>query len=61
MKMMALKFLGSMDRRKQSTCIRPDISPNLKFLLQRVEYLMALFTIPIETELDISVPRMLRL
>jgi hypothetical protein len=53
MQMNALKFLGKILSLKQSTCTKLDISPNLKALLQRTEYFIALFTIPIVTELDI--------
>ncbi len=56
MQMILLKFLGIMEILKQSTCIRLDISPNLNVLLQRTEYFIALFTMLIETQFDISVP-----
>ena len=56
MKMIELKFLGNNDNLKQSTCIKLEISPILNCLLQSAEYLIALLTIPIDTEFDISVP-----
>ena len=55
----ALKLLGKRLSLKQSTCTKLEISPNLNVLLQRTEYFIALFTIPIVTELAISVPIML--
>lgn len=54
--MTALKLLGRSDSLKQSTCIKLEISPNLKVLLQRTEYFIALLTMLIETQFDISVP-----
>ena len=56
MQMILLKHLGNMEILKQSTCIRLDISPSLNVLLQRTEYFIALFTMLIETQFDISVP-----
>lgn len=59
--MTAFKLLGRILNLKQSTWTKPEISPNLSVLLQRTEYFIALLTIPIVIELDISVPMRLSL
>ena len=59
--MTAFKLLGRILNLKQSTWTKLEISPNLSVLLQRTEYFIALLTIPIVIELDISAPMRLSL